>query len=68
MDTKRRRYFHLENADGEKLAYGILYNEGNIQVLWRVDCGYTAEQYASLNFVLDLMPGVSVLRFEDAAR
>ena len=62
MDTKRRRYFHLEDAEGKKLAYGVLYNEGNVQVLWRVDRGYTAEQYASLNLILDLMPGVTVLR------
>lgn len=67
MDAKRRRYFHLENADGKRLAYGVLYDEGNVQILWRADCGHTAEQYASINLVLDLMPGVIVLRFEDDA-
>jgi hypothetical protein len=66
MDTKRRRLFHLEDADGKKFAHGVLYDEGNVQVLWRVDRGYTAEQYASLNLVLDLMPGVTVLRLEAA--
>ena len=66
MDTKRRRIFHLENADGKKLAHGVLYDEGNVQVLWRIDCGYTAEQYASLNLILDLIPGVTVLRLEDS--
>ena len=65
MDTKRRRYFHLEDTDGKELANGVLYDEGNVQVLWRVDRGYTAEQYASLNLVLDLMPGITVLRLED---
>ncbi len=65
MDTKRRRLFHLEDAAGKKLAHGVLYDEGNVQVLWRIDRGYTAEQYASLNLVLDLMPGVTVLRLED---
>lgn len=65
MDTKRRRLFQLEDTDGKKLAQGVLYDEGNVQVLWRIDRGYTAEQYASLNFVLDLMPGVTVLRLED---
>ena len=65
MDTKRRRLFHLEDADGKKFAYGVLYDEGNVQVLWRIDRGYTAEQYASLNLVLDLMPGVTVLRLEE---
>ena len=65
MDTKRRRLFQLEDTDGKKLAHGVLYDEGNVQVLWRIDRGYTAEQYASLNLVLDLMPGVTVLRLEE---
>ncbi len=64
MDTKRRRFFHLENADGKKLANGILYDEGNVQVLWRIDRGYTAEQYASVSLVLGLIPEVTVLRLE----
>ena len=67
MDAKRRRYFHLENADGKRLAYGILYDEGNVQILWRDDCGHTAEQYASIHLVLDLVPGISVLRLEGDA-
>ena len=65
MDTKRRRYFQLEDADGNTLANGVLYDEGNVQVLWRIDCGYTAEQYASLNLILDLMPGVTALRLRN---
>ncbi len=62
MDEKRRRSFQLEDDKGNKLANGVIYDEGNVQVLWRVDCGYTAEQYASLNPILDLMPGVVVIR------
>ena len=65
MDTKRRRCFQLEDQEGNILASGIIYDEGNVQVLWRVDCGYTAEQYASLNPILDLMPGVVLLRLTD---
>ncbi len=68
MDAKRRRYFHLENADGEKLVYGVLYDEGNVQVLWRSDSGHTAEQYSSLTLVLGLMPDIVVLRFEDSEK
>ena len=64
MDAKRRRSFQLEDDKGNKLATGIIYDEGNVQVLWRVDRGYTAEQYASLNPILDLMPGVVVLRLQ----
>jgi len=66
MDAKRRRYFHLENAEGKKLAYGVLYDEGNVQVLWRTDQGYMAEQYSSLALVLGLMPDIVALRFEDS--
>lgn len=62
MDEKRRRSFQLEDDNGKKLATGVIYDEGNVQVLWRVDCGYTAEQYASVNPILDLMPGVTVFR------
>ena len=65
MDTKRRRCFQLEDVKGNILATGVIYDEGNVQVLWRVDYGYTAEQYASLNPILDLMPGVVVLRLTD---
>ena len=64
MDAKRRRSFQLEDDKGNKLATGIIYDEGNVQVLWRVDRGYTAEHYASLNPILDLMPGVVVLRLQ----
>jgi len=63
QDTKRRREFQLEDKQGNKLATGVLYNEGNVQVLWRVDQGYTAEQYASINLILELMPGITTFRF-----
>ncbi len=65
MDGKRRRTFQLESASGEKLASGVLYDEGNVQVLWRSDIGYTAEQYSSLSLVLNLMPGIAVLRLSE---
>lgn len=61
-NTKRRREFQLEDEQGNKLATGVLYDEGNVQVLWRVDKGYTAEQYAFLNPVLNLMPGITTFR------
>ena len=65
MRVKRRRYFHLESAAGERLASGVLYDEGNVQVLWRKDRGWTGEQYASIHLVLDLVPRVAVLRLEE---
>ena len=65
MDAKRRRQFQLEDANGKTLATGVLYNEGNVQVLWRADIGWTAEQYSSITPLLDLMPGIAVLRLSD---
>lgn len=62
MDTKRRVEWQLEDVDGRILASGVLYDEGNVQVLWRVDRGYTAEQYASASLLFGLMTGVAVLR------
>ena len=62
MDVKRRRSFQLEDVDANKLASGIIYDEGNVQVVWRTDIGYTAEQYSSLHLIIDLIPGIVVLR------
>lgn len=61
MDTKRRVEWQLENVDGNILATGVLYDEGNVQVFWRADRGYTAEQYASVRQLLGLMPEVAAL-------
>ena len=61
MDTKRRRYFHLEDNENNVLAKGILYDEYNVQVTWRHDIGYTAEQYSNICMVLDLLPGICTL-------
>ena len=62
MTEKRRREWQLEDVDGNMLASGVLYDEGNVQVLWRSDLGYTAEQYASVCQLLGLMPEVAWLR------
>lgn len=67
MDEKRRRTFQLEDENGNILATGVLYDEGNVQVLWRIDIGYTAEQYASINPIIDLMPGIVVLRLQETS-
>lgn len=60
---KRRRKFFLYDAYNHPKAHGLLYDEGNVQVLWRSDIGWTAEQYASVATVLDLMPGITQLQF-----
>lgn len=65
MDKKRRVKWQLEDMDNNKLAEGVLYDEGNVQVLWRVDIGWTAEQYSSVLYLLGLMPGVARLVIEN---
>ena len=62
MDEKRRVPWQLEDVDGSILASGVLYDEGNVQVFWRADYGYTAEQYASAAYLIGLMPDVAALR------
>ncbi len=62
--TKRRRYFRLESESGKEVASGVLYDEGNVQITWRCDIGYTAEQYSDVELALDLLPGITVLRVE----
>ena len=61
---KRRIKWRLEDANGKKLAHGVLYDEGNVQVYWRKDRGWTAEQYASICQILGLMEGVAMLVIE----
>ena len=59
---QRKRAFvgYIQSGDGKvKACSGVLYREGNVQVLWRMDIGYTAEQYASIEKVFGLLPGLN---------
>ena len=70
---KRRRLFYLLKlepslyAQGERLfsktvlAKGVLYDEGNVQVLWREDVGWTAEQYANIGQLFGMFEGAYVI-------
>lgn len=60
---KRRRNFILYDDYNYPKAKGLLYDEGNVQILWRSDIGWTAEQYSSIAIVLDLFPGICTLKF-----
>ena len=62
MDEKRRRSFvGYIQSDGAKFkaCSGDLYDEGNVQVLWRSDIGHTAQQFDSVAKVFDLLPGLN---------
>ena len=61
-DNKQRRYFSLNQRD-KILAHGVLYRDGNVQILYRADCGWTGEQYQSIANVIGLMPGITRLQF-----
>ena len=63
---KRRRQFTLLNEEFDALARGVLYDEGNVQILWREDIGDCGEQYASVALVLDLVPGIVYLKMVDS--
>ena len=45
---KRRRPFVVEDFVGTLVAMGVLYDDGNVQVLWRKSLGWTGEQYHSI--------------------
>ena len=77
-DTKRRRTFKVYrelrtvNEDGGELilsdlvAHGVLYDEGNVQVLWRKDVGWTAEQYANIAQVFGIVDAANTIKIEEA--
>ena len=58
-DTKRRQPFigyakSPLTGDDIRVVSGVLYDEGNIQVLWRLDIGYTGQQFCSIAFVFGM--------------
>ena len=62
--NKKRRPFTLRNAYGIIIAEGIVYDQGNVQVLWRKDLGWGGEQYNSLHNVLNIMREVKSFNWE----
>ena len=77
MDEKRRRPFTVyrkrvsHNACGGKVvlshmvASGLLYDEGNVQVLWRLDIGNTAEQYSNISQLFGIIEGANTITIEE---
>ena len=64
MNNKRRRPFTLRNAHGIIIAEGIVYDQGNVQILWSKIHGWTGQQYQTTANVLDLIPGVRSFNWE----
>ena len=62
MNKKRRREFIIRNSQTQEVvAKGILYDEGNVQVLWRADIGWTAEQYANITQMFGMMENAYII-------
>ena len=63
-DTKRRRQFIAYN-NNTPVVRGVYYRDGNIQVLWRSDIGWTGEQYQNIAYVFGLMGNVTRVELVD---
>ena len=64
-NSKRRRRFSLRNKFGDIIAHGVIYDQGNVQVLWRQDTGWGGEQIQTTANLLNLMPNVRIFKWED---
>ena len=63
MKSKRRRIFK-GYVDDKLVCHGVLYDQSNVQVLWRIDIGYTGEQYNTISNVFFLIPGLNTIKIE----
>ena len=67
MSTKRRQHFQVEDSHGELLAFGVLYDEENVQLAWRKSVGWTQEQHASIAKMFGIEEGVECIRLRPHA-
>ena len=65
MSVKRRRAFSLRNIKNEVIAHGVIYDQGNVQVLWREDLGWGGEQINTTANLLNMMPDVASFHWEN---
>ena len=59
---KRRQHFQCEDSTGGILAFGVFYNEENVQLAWRQSVGWTQEQYHSIAKMFGVEDGVTCIR------
>lgn len=64
IDSKPRRYFtgYIRNTPCLK---GVLYQDGNVQVLWASNKGWTGEQFMSIAYMFNYLPGINRIEIED---
>ena len=73
MGEKRRRLFRVFRqrqtgyvaTSSVEVANGVLYDEGNVQVLWLKGVGYTAIQYDSLAQLIGIVKGANTIEVWD---
>ena len=68
MDTKERRHIEVQDINERLLAFGVLYQEGNVQLHWRTSIGWTAEQFQSIAPLLGIEPNACILIVTDSER
>ena len=59
---KRRQPLVVEDSRGNLLAMGVLYNDGNVQILWRRRLGWTGEQFNGLQNLMGIEDGATAIR------
>ena len=75
MSEKRRRTFKVYVSEprstgkynwvSTEVANGVFYDEGNVQVLWRKDIGFTAEQYANIGQIFGIVEGANTIQITE---
>lgn len=60
-DTKKRTKFELYEGD-ECIAHGVMYEQGNGQVLWCKRHGWTGMQFALLHSLMEIFPEADVFK------
>lgn len=61
-DEKVRKQIVVSNENGEILAKGVYYRDGNVQILWRKDIGWTSEQYDSIANLIGILEGANTIQ------
>lgn len=64
MSNNLKRTWHLYTRGQALLARGVVYRELNVQILYRHDRGWTAEQLSSLQGLFELFPTATCLIVE----
>ena len=62
-DEKLRRKWRLYEGLG-LIAHGVVYRELNVQIHWRRDRGWTAEQLSSIAGLFEMFPHATSMNIE----